>query len=276
MHALGDRGQRQGENDERCDPEWDVDEEDPAPREMGREEAPDQRACDAGETEDGAEDALVTPAVPRRDYVADRRLCRHHQTAAAEPLHRPEGDQLGQVLRDPAQDRADQEHHQPDLEHDLPAVQIAELPVQRRHDRLREQVRRHDPADVVESPEFSHDRRERGRDDCAVECCKQHHQHEAGEDDVDVARAPSVGEPFALRHTCERRRGHRPSLRGGGVGPGRIWARRSGTTPDYGAPAGAFSAAGSRCPRADAARPSFVGSADERPCGSDSQDRVDQ
>ena len=149
-HALGDRRQRHRENDERRDPERDVDEEDPAPREMGREEAADQRAGDAGEAEHRAEDALIAPTVARRDDVSDRRLRRHHQTAAPEPLHRSERDQLGQVLRDPAQDRADQEHHQPDLEHDLAAVLIAELPVQRRHDRLREQVRRHDPADVVE------------------------------------------------------------------------------------------------------------------------------
>ena len=211
-HALGDRRQRQREHDERRDPERDVDEEDPAPREMGREEAADQRACDAGEAEDRAEDALVAATVARRDDVSDRRLCRHHQAAAPEPLHRPERDQLGQVLRDPAQDRADQEHHQPDLEHDLAAVQIAELPVQRRHDRLREQVRRHDPADVVEPSQLSHDRRERGRDDRAVQRRQQHHQHEAGEDDVDVARALFVRRPDALGHACGRRLGHQPSL----------------------------------------------------------------
>ena len=187
LHALGDRRQRHRENDERRDAERDVDEEDPAPREMGREEAADQRAGDAGEAEDRAEDALIAPTVARRYDVSDRRLCRHHQTAAPEPLHRSERDQLGQVLREPAEDRADEEHHQPDLEHDLAAVLIAELPVKRRHDRLRQQVRRHDPADVVEPSELSHDRRERGRDDRAVQRRQQHHQHEAGEDDVDVA-----------------------------------------------------------------------------------------
>ena len=174
---------------------------------MGREEAADQRTCNAGETKDRAEDALIAPTVARWHNVPDRRLGRHHQTAAPEPLHRPEGDQLGQVLRDAAEDRAEQEHDQPDLEHDLAAVQVAELPVERRHDRLRQQVRRHDPADVVEPPELSHNRRKRGRDDRAVQRRQQHHQHEAGEDDVDVARAL-----FVRTDNCGCRPGHQPSL----------------------------------------------------------------
>jgi hypothetical protein len=34
------------------------------------------------------------------------------------------------------QGRADQEHDEADLQHDLASVLVAELPVQRRHDRL--------------------------------------------------------------------------------------------------------------------------------------------
>ena len=211
-HALGDRWQRHCENDERGDAERNVDEEDPAPGEMGGEEAADQRAGDAGDAKHRAEDALIAPTVAWRYHISDRRLGRHHQTASPEPLHRSESDQLGQVLREPAEDRADEEHHQPDLEHDLAAVLIAELPVERRHDRLRQQIRRHDPADVVEPSELSHDRRERGRDDRAVQCRQQHHQHEAGEDDVDVARALFLRRPDVLGRACGGRLGHQPSL----------------------------------------------------------------
>ena len=71
----------------------------------------------------------------------------------------------------------------------LAAVQVAELAVQRRHDRLRQQVRGDDPREVLEAAEVADDRRQRRRDDRLIERGEQHHEHEAREDDVDVARA---------------------------------------------------------------------------------------
>ena len=92
----------------------------------------------------------------------------------------------GRFCERPQSDRADQEDHEADLEHDLAPVLVAELAVQRRHDRLGEQVGRDDPGEVVEAAEVADDRRQRRRDDRAVERGEQHHEHEAREDDVDV------------------------------------------------------------------------------------------
>ena len=149
VHALGDRGQRRREHEEGDDPERQVDVEDPAPAEVAREEAAEQRPGDAGEAEHGAEQARVAAALARRHDVADRGLRADHQPAAAEALQRAEGDQLVEALALAAQRRADQEHDQAGLQDDLAPVHVAELPVQRRDGGLREQVGGDDPGDVV-------------------------------------------------------------------------------------------------------------------------------
>ena len=163
-----------------------VDVEDPAPREVVDEEAAEQRADDRRDAEDGAEDALVAAAVARRDDVADDGDRRRDQAARAEPLHRAERDQLGHVLRDPAEHRADQEDDDRDLERLLAAVEIAELAVERAGDRRREQVRGHDPREVLEPAEVADDRRQRGRDDRLVERREQDDEHQRAEDQADA------------------------------------------------------------------------------------------
>ena len=107
---------------------------------------------DRRDAEDGAEQARVLAALARRDHVAERGLRAHHQPAAAEALDRAEDDQLGHALREPAQRRAGEEEHERALEHDLAPVEVAELAVQRRHHRQREQVRRHDPGECSSPP----------------------------------------------------------------------------------------------------------------------------
>jgi hypothetical protein len=115
------------------------------------------------------------------------------QPAAAEPLQGAEGHQLGQVLGDPTQRRADQEQHQRDLEHDLASVEIAELAVDRGDRGLGEQVGGDHPGDVAEAAEVTDDRRQRGGDDRLVQRRHQHHQHQAAEDDADAARRRDRG-----------------------------------------------------------------------------------
>ena len=92
---------------------------------MGREEAADQRPGDTRKPEDCTEDSLVAAAIAGWYDVSDRRLRGHHQPTPAEPLDCAKRDQLRQVLRQATQDRADQEHDQTNLEHDLAAVLIA-------------------------------------------------------------------------------------------------------------------------------------------------------
>jgi hypothetical protein len=88
-----------------------------------------------------------------------------------------EGDQLAHPLRDPAEGGADQEDHDRGLEHELPAVQVAELPVQRRGHRRGQQVGGHDPGQVLDPAEVADDRRQGGRDDRLVERRQQQHEH---------------------------------------------------------------------------------------------------
>ena len=147
-HEEADRADRQ------------VDVEDPAPRQVVDEEAAEQRADDRREAEDRAEEPLVPAAVARRDDVADDRDRRREQAARAETLERAERDQLGHVLRDPAERRADEEDHDRDLQRHLAPVEVAELPVERPGDRRREQIRGHDPREVLEPAEVADDRRQ--------------------------------------------------------------------------------------------------------------------
>ena len=116
LDALGARVEDGGDHEERDRADRQVDVEDPAPREVVDEEAAEQRADDRRHAEDGAEEALVLAAVARRDDVADDGDRRREQAAGAETLQRAERDQLGHVLRDAAQRRADEEDDDRDLQ----------------------------------------------------------------------------------------------------------------------------------------------------------------
>ena len=158
-----------------------------------------------------AEEPRVAPALARGDDIADRRLCAHHQPAAAESLDGAERDQLGHPLREPAQHRADQEDHERRLEHELAPVEVAELAVQRRHDRHREQVRGDDPADVVEPAELADDRGQRGRDDRLVERRQQHHEEQGAHDQPHAwLRVPPLLAHHRQRARLRRRAGDLP------------------------------------------------------------------
>ncbi len=135
-------------------------------------------------------------ALAGRHDVADRRLGGDHQAAAAEPLDRPEGDELRHALREPAEHGPDEEDHERSLQHDLAPVEVAELAVERRHDRHREQVRGDDPRQVLEAAELADDRRQRGRHDRLVERRQQHHEHQPADDEE---HRPAVGRPVGDR-----------------------------------------------------------------------------
>ena len=111
-----------------------VDVEDPAPGELIDDEAAEQRADHRREAEDAAEEALIAAALARRHDVADDGDGGDDEAAAAEALDDAEGDQLGQVLRQAAQRRADEEDDDRGLQHDAAAVDVAELAVERHDD----------------------------------------------------------------------------------------------------------------------------------------------
>ncbi len=73
---------------------------------------------------------------------------------------------------------ADEKEHDA---HALPPVQIAELSVERRDHRLREQIRGDDRRQVRESAELADDCRQRSGDDRGVERREQHRQEQSAE-----------------------------------------------------------------------------------------------
>src|SRR5581483_5116046 len=188
LDPLGARVEHRRDHEERERADGEVDVEDPAPREVVDEEPAEQRPDHGRDAEHRAEQALVAAALPRRDDVADDGDRRRQQAARAEALQRAERDQLRHVLRDPAERGADQEDDDRDLQRSLAAVEVAELAVERPCDRGREQVRRHDPRQMLDAAEVADDRRQRGRDDRLVERREQDDEDQRAEDDAHTLR----------------------------------------------------------------------------------------
>jgi hypothetical protein len=66
-------------------------------------------------------------------------------------------------------------------------MEIAQLAVDRRDDRLREQLPGDDPREVLQSAQVADDRRQRGRDDGGIERGQEQRQQEAAERDEHAA-----------------------------------------------------------------------------------------
>ncbi len=120
-------GDLAGHDEEGHRADGDVDVEDPAPGEVVDEHAAEQRADDAGETEDSAEKTHVLAPLPGRDDVSDDGLSAHHEAAAPKALDGPEHDQLDQCVAQAGKDRPDEENDDGGLEKYLPAVLVPEL-----------------------------------------------------------------------------------------------------------------------------------------------------
>ena len=121
--ALGQQPKAEEHGD---DADRDVDPEDPVPVDALRDRAADDRAHRDGETREAAVDPDDHPApLGRESRRQDREAQRQHDRAA-EPLHRPGDDQLGQVRRQRARDRGDREQRQPDGEDLPPSEPVAE------------------------------------------------------------------------------------------------------------------------------------------------------
>ncbi len=202
---------------------------------MVGEQPAQQRSDDRRDPEDRADRALVLAPLPQRDDVGDQRHRRHHQAARADALDRPPDDQQRHVRRQPAQERAGDEHDRGHLEDHLAAEQVAELADQHRRHGLREQVRGHHPGHVLGTAQVRHDRGQRGAHDRLVQGREQHAEHDRDEDDV---AAPTVqhgrldgGGPWRFLGDCHAATitpVHRPRMRGGAarVRAGPVSARR--------------------------------------------------
>ena len=151
------------------------------------EEPADQRAEHARRTEHGHEVAGVASTLARRHDVADDRQDQREEAAGAEALEGPERRQLVHRGRERAQRRADDEDGDREHEELLATVVVAELAVDRRRDRGRDQVRRRHPRLDRQPVEVVGDRADRGADDRLVESTQEHAQHQPGQDRQDLA-----------------------------------------------------------------------------------------
>ena len=149
------------------------------------EEAADQRADDGGNPEHRAEEALIAPALARRNEVADHGDGDDDQSAAAGAFERAKHDQLQHVLRDAAEGGAHEKHGDGHLQDDLAAVEIAEFSVERAGDRAGEQIGRHHPREVTQAAEIADHGRQCGRDDGLVEGGEPQRQKQRAEHRAD-------------------------------------------------------------------------------------------
>ena len=189
---LGRNAQGSEQVDQRRAAQRDVDVEDPAPGERGGDEPAEQRAADGGEHHHDHHVAHVAAALARRHDVAERRHRADHQPAGPQPLDGAERDQLRHGLRQAGQRRADQEDDDRGDEELLPPVHVAELAVERRGDRGREDVGRHHPGQVRDPAQVAHDPRQRGAHDEVVEHGQQDRHQQPGQHDEHLARGEEL------------------------------------------------------------------------------------
>ena len=128
---------------ERADGKVDV--EDPPPRRVVDDEPAHRRPDDRGRAEYGSDQALVAAPVTRGHHHADDGDRKWNQSSGAEPLHCTEDHELRHVLGNSAERRAGEEHDDRKQHQALPAVDVAELPVEGDRDGAREHVRGEDP-----------------------------------------------------------------------------------------------------------------------------------
>ena len=172
------------------DAERDVEIEHPAPGEQRGDVAPRERPRDRGDSPHRAQQPLRAAPLFQRVVVGDDAHSQRHQTAGAEPLQRPEHDELRHGAGRAGEGGAQQKDADAPQIEAPPSVQIGELAPQRNRDRRRQQVGGEHPAVPGEPAELlgdgRHCRRDDGHFDGGEEGAPQHagrHHHPAGAPD---------------------------------------------------------------------------------------------
>ena len=124
-----------------------------------------------------------------------------HQPAPADPLDRSEGDQLGQVLTQPAQDRTGEEDQDRGLEDVAAAVEIGDLAPERRRRGGRQEVAGHHPGKLVEPTQLADDAGQGSADDALVERGEHHSRHQPEEHDDDLLVTEVLGFVLSRRRS---------------------------------------------------------------------------
>ena len=178
---VGQHRRRQGERH--------VEPKDHRPVQMLGNDAAEHRAGGAGDDPDRAGIGLVIAALARRHRVGDDRLGQRHDAAAADALQAAAEDQHQHARRGGAGGRARHEHAERHQHHAAPAVNVAELAVERRDHGRGQQISDHHPGQVLEIVEGAADGRQRRRHDGLVQRAEKHRQRQAADDGDDLAPA---------------------------------------------------------------------------------------
>ena len=107
--------------------EWDVKAEYPAPVQVIHKITADERSDQGGYAPYGADQSLNFGALLDPVHVSDNRKRHRHDGPCANPLDRPEYNQLLHILRKAAEQGPDHEQQRADLKNRLAAVQIADF-----------------------------------------------------------------------------------------------------------------------------------------------------
>ena len=227
-------GQQPLDDDQRDDPDRDVDVEDPVPAQVLGQPAADERAGDERDAEHGPEEALVLAALLRGEQVADDRERDREQRACADALDASEQDQHAHVLTEAGQRGADQEDDDADHVDRLAAVEVGQLAPERDADRAGEQVDGDRPDVVVVATQLGHDGRQGRADDGLVERAQEQPEHDR-EEDLQLLAVRQAEGGVVLQRRCEPavtggecfHESFSPSLGLGGCGGRRSWGPRS-------------------------------------------------
>ena len=163
----------------------DVDQEDPVPAEVIRDQPAERRPDQGRHAEHGPEEALVPAALRRREDVTDHRQRHREEGAGTQSLDAAEHDELPHLLRQAAQHRTDQEDADPDGEDDPPPEDVGQLSVDRTADRGRQQVSGERPHVDVVALQLADDHGQGGAHDRLVER-RQEDSQQDGDQDLDA------------------------------------------------------------------------------------------
>ena len=176
--VLGFRDQQVAGRD-RDDADGDVDEEDPVPAQVLREQPAGEGADRERERRDARPDADGHPPFLRREGGSDDRERRRVHQRRADALHDARHDQHVSGVREPAPQRGGGEDEDADHEDQAAAVGVGELAADQHQRREAERVARDDPLQLGEiCSDVRLDRRQRHVHNGVVQ-----HDHEEAERD---------------------------------------------------------------------------------------------
>ncbi len=151
-----------------------VDPEHPPPARPLGEPSTQQRSGNGGESKNAAHHSHVLSAFPGRYNIGDDGLGEDHQPATAEALQRTAPNEPLHVGGQPAHNRTGHEDANRNEKEALAAHQVAELAVNRHHDRGCEDIGGNHPEHLVHTIELTHDGWQRRAENHLVERCQEH------------------------------------------------------------------------------------------------------